>query len=82
MPSKVDATGAPVVSKDADENWENDAIQFPRLIAEMEAAGYFGDERAERRLLEEAGMTANDMLDLVERANETWKDVKGRLGKR
>jgi len=33
-----------IVSKDPNKNWANDDIQFPRLIAEMEAAGWLEGE--------------------------------------
>lgn len=77
----VDALGRPAVSKNSDENWENDAIQFARLIAEMEAVGYFARDslRLERALLESMDLEPAELSGLIERAQEVWDDVKGRL---
>lgn len=77
----VNARGEPVVSKDPDKNWENDAIQFARLIAEMEAAGYFAADsrRLERNLLASMDLEPGNLSELIERAQEVWTYVKERL---
>ena len=80
----VDARGIPVVSKDPEANWENDAIQFARLIAEMKAAGYFErDSRTlERRMLASMDITGGQLAELVERAEDVWEGCKDRTPKK
>ena len=68
------------MDKDPTKNWENDAIQFARLIAEMEAAGYFASDskKLERALLAFMDITPAQLSELVERAQQVWDDVKER----
>lgn len=78
----LDKSGRPLVHKHRpDDNWENDAIQFARLIAEMEAAGYFASDsrRLERKLVASMDLEPGQLAELVERAQGVWDDIKDRL---
>lgn len=65
----------PKVSKNPDVNWRNDDIQFPRLIAEMEAMGAF-----QKPLLYDLSasmdLTPNEVLEIVDRAQNKWDKIK------
>ena len=70
-------TSKPQVSSDPDVNWQNDAIQFPRLIAELEACGGF-TVSVLSRVAKETDLKVSDILQIVERAQYVWDDVKAR----
>lgn len=59
------------------DNWNNNAIQFPRLIAELEAVGAF-TPAVMRRLREETDMMTEDIAELTERAQKIWDRIKER----
>lgn len=65
------------VSGDPDKNWANDAIQFPRLIAELEAAGAFTTQ-VFKGLMESTDLDEGQICELLERAQATWDDIKAR----
>ena len=67
------------VSRDPVVNWANDAIQFPRLIAEMEAVGAFTDGRRMSELEEAMDLEQEDIMELVARAQAAWDDIKDTL---
>lgn len=57
--------------------WERNEIQFPRLIAEAEFAGFFTRGNPKYPfLLEEMGLTASELSELVERAVSVWDALK------
>lgn len=79
----VDARGIPVVTKDPEANWENDAIQFARLISELNAAGMFSREsrRQIRTVCTSMDITESQFAELVERADDAWNGCKDRIPK-
>ena len=63
------------ISKDSNKNWKNNAIQFPRLIAELDSAGGFTEEVSEY-LCESMDVTMDELDDIVSRAQEEWDKIK------
>jgi hypothetical protein len=63
------------ISKNAHRNWENNAIQFPRLIAELEASGAFTQEIC-ATLCESMDLDMDDLDNLVTRAQDIWEEIK------
>lgn len=63
------------VSKDPEENWKNDSIQFPRLIAELQAVGVFNNTVI-ADLKEAMDLTESEIQDLIDRACEQWDEIK------
>ena len=60
--------------------WEDDKIQFPRLIAEIEAAGGFSGKLLVALLESMDLQDEQDLFDLVERAQNRWDKIKSRTG--
>jgi hypothetical protein len=58
-------------------NWNNDAIQFPRLIAELEMAGAITPMIYDR-LRESMDLTNSEINELIERAQAAWDAIKAR----
>ena len=58
-------------------NWENNAIQYPRLIAEVQAAGGFSPSVI-RTLRESMDLEHEEVLELVDRAVAEWDRIKGK----
>jgi hypothetical protein len=58
--------------------WENDSIQFPRLIAELEAVGAF-DGVVMEDLREATDLTNREIGQLVSRAQAAWDRIKAEL---
>jgi len=59
--------------------WDNDTIQFPRLIAEMEQAGLFSEMDTDPRWKElflNADLFDSEIYELVDRATEAWDKIK------
>ena len=56
--------------------WHDNAIQFPRLIAELDAAGAFTPE-VMRDLQESMDLTPDEIGELIERANAAWEVITG-----
>ena len=54
--------------------WENDAVQFPRLIAEAEAAGAFTDDVLSD-MADSMDLEVAQVVELVSRAQERWDDI-------
>lgn len=67
----------PRASTDPNENWKNDAIQFPRLIAELEAAGALDTELLSQVALS-MDLTLDEVTELVDRAQATWDALKAK----
>ena len=61
-----------------DERWENNAIQFPRLIAELLATDAITPEICEQ-LSESMGLELAFIDDLFERAQAEWDRIVGAL---
>jgi len=75
--SRVTALGT-LVSDDVKENWRNDAIQFPRLIAELQMAGAITTHIMEV-LCESMDVTQTEMCQLLDRADRKWEAIKEQL---
>jgi len=59
-------------------NWTNNAIQFPRLIAEAQAIGLF-TESAMHDLEFAMDLTPDEVRELVSRACDEWDNIKSKL---
>jgi len=57
--------------------WENNKIQFPRLIAELEAAGAI--QNAMGDLKNSMDLSEDEILELVERASNEWDKIRRKL---
>jgi hypothetical protein len=66
----------PRVDPDADVNWQNDAIQFPRLLAELRAIGLTDYEY--RELAVTMDVTREQIDQVLERAETAWQTIKAR----
>lgn len=55
-------------------SWESDAIQLPRLLAELRTLGLTPEQYAHLR--EEMDLTNNDIDELLERAETKWQTIK------
>lgn len=66
------------VSKNPNTNWHNNAIQFPRLIAELEAVGAFTPQVSEA-LCVEMDLTMDELDEIVFRAQQKWDSIKAQL---
>lgn len=58
--------------------WENDAVQFPRLLAEINATCELSEKDWEA-LSESTGLELARIEELFERANNAWEAIKDRL---
>lgn len=63
------------MSTEADKNaaWNNDAIQFPRLLCEIIATQDNLDIQA---LAESMDLTVDQVDELFDRANTAWESIK------
>jgi hypothetical protein len=61
----------------SNENWNNDAIQFPRLLSEMLATVDFTTKQREA-LAESMDLTWDGIGELLDRADHVWQDIKQR----
>ena len=59
------------------DNFVNDAIQFPRLISELSAAGVFTLNVVEE-LKDSMDLSEGLIYQIVERADKVWEDIKAR----
>lgn len=55
--------------------WQDNSIQFPRLIAELVACGAFTPE-VMRDLTESMDLDAVEIYELIDRAQGQWESVK------
>lgn len=62
--------------------WDNDLIQFARLIAELETVGAFADRNLLTRVCVEMDLTPRDVGELVDRAQAVWDAQKAGLAAR
>lgn len=56
--------------------WERDDIQFPRLLAEICAAGI--PEELWDTLQVEMGLTSDELAELFDRALVKWDEIKAK----
>lgn len=63
------------VSKNPNKNWKNNAIQFPRLIAELEAVGAF-THSIMADLSGEMDLSKEEIAEIVDRAQAEWDKIK------
>lgn len=54
------------------QSWDDNSKQFPRLIAEAEAAGAFTPEVLDA-MAESMDLTPEDICEIIDRAQETWE---------
>jgi hypothetical protein len=59
-------------------NWQNNAIQFPRLIAELESVGAFPPNII-NALADEMDLSPDEVLELVGRAQMEWYPIPSTL---
>jgi hypothetical protein len=55
--------------------WENDNIQFPRFLAELEAVGAFTPE-VYKSLEDSMDLTPDEISELINRAQVGWEHIK------
>ena len=55
--------------------WSDNSIQFPRLIAEIEAAGGFTPHLM-KDLSESMDLSIDDICDIIDRAQTSWERIK------
>jgi len=55
--------------------WKDNSIQFPRLIAELEAAGAFTNQ-VTQELCENMDLTVDEISEIVDRAQDEWEAIK------
>ncbi len=55
--------------------WKQNNIQFPRLLAELEAVGAFTPEVV-KGLCDSMDITEEELGDLIDRAQEEWEIIK------
>lgn len=65
----------PVVTPCPNTNWNNNAIQFARLIAESEAIGLFSTHQS-HELLANMDITIELLAELIDRATDVWDRIK------
>lgn len=63
------------INKDPNVNWRDNRIQFPRLIAELQAVGGFSAEIM-HALSEEMALPQSAVAELIERAEKEWQQIK------
>ena len=57
--------------------WENDLIQFARLLDEFNAVGLVEDQ--ERQICESMDISGDQLTELFERANAVWEVAKRKV---
>lgn len=56
-------------------NWERNEYQFPRFIAEAEAAGAFTNAVIDE-MAGSMDLDTDDVLDIIDRAQNEWEKIK------
>lgn len=64
----------PKLSADPNANWANNDIQFPRLLAEINAAGLTSSQYKD--ICDSMDLTIGDINEILDRAEETWRLIK------
>jgi hypothetical protein len=60
-------------------NWKRNEIQFPRLIAELEACGAFTPGTIDD-LCDSMDLKPGEVRELIERAQAEWDRIKDSMG--
>jgi hypothetical protein len=60
------------------DKWEDDSIQFPRLIAEIQSCVAINDADWET-MLESMDLTNDQLVELFDRADAAWERIKADL---
>lgn len=68
----------PKVSKNSNDNWENNAIQFARLIAELDTVGAW-TKKVIVNLAAETDLTTQEICALIDRAKTQWDKIKEQI---
>jgi len=68
----------PKISKNVNVNWRNNAIQFPRLIEELQGLGFF-TPKVIREVAAVMDLETEEVEELLERAQFEWDDIKCRI---
>jgi hypothetical protein len=55
--------------------WEDNSIQFPRLIAEAEAAGLWCDKVGVQLMCESMDLDTEEVFEIIERAQTVWDKI-------
>lgn len=58
--------------------WEDNSIQFPRLISELETLGVFTPDVIKGLCLN-MDLQSADIVELLDRAQEKWDKIKASL---
>ena len=64
-----------IISKNPEVNWENNYIQFPRLISELDIAGAFTPQ-VTTDLCDSMSLNKEEICELIGRATETFDKIK------
>ena len=72
----VDERTGNTLSKNCDENWKNDKIQFPRLLAELNSGGAIA---VNKELCQNMDLTAAQIYEILDRADTEWQKIKYQL---
>lgn len=67
----------PHVSTDANQNWNNNAIQFPRLLAEILSTVRFTTRQRED-LCASMDLSWAEVCEVFDRADLMWQAIKAR----
>lgn len=62
------------VSKNPETNWNNDNIQFPRLLAELRAIGLTPEQY--EFLNESMDVDREQVDEILERSEVVWQEIK------
>lgn len=65
-----------LISKNPEANWKNNEIQFPRLIAEIKAAGVFHSDTFVDRICISMNIDREDLEELIDRACAQWDEIE------
>lgn len=63
------------VNSDPNRNWDNDDIQFPRLLAEMYATVNFNSAQ-KARICASMDLEWEQVVEVMERADLVWTKIK------
>jgi hypothetical protein len=76
--TSVDRMKRAAMDRAMDHVWKNNNIQFPRFIAEAEAAGAFTPEVAQS-MADSMDLTVDEVYELVDRAQVEWEKIVAKL---
>lgn len=64
----------------SDENWNNNRVQFPRLLAEINAVGLTVVQEA--GICESMDLDAEHVRELFQRAEDVFEELKDNIGRK